>query len=564
MEHVVTPIIADRAQKHIQAQAFFISRIMDISPDIIHIVNIRTGTTVYVNKMLLTELGYTPDNIRLQQLEKNFVMLYHPDDVAKVEEFNEAISKAGDDVILELEVRVKAKNNSWQWFKTRAKIFEKDKSGRPEKYIGFSQNITERKQVEEQRKQNAVLAALDKAKTEFFNNISHEFRTPLSLILGPLEDVLKSSTLDPATRHKLEMTQRNAHRLQRLVNTQLDFARIEAGRMDAVFQPTDLCRLTTDVASCFRSLIESGGLRFSLHCDSLSEPLYVCPEMWENILSNLLSNAFKYTLKGKIEVRLYDRQKFVQLQVRDTGLGISSDNLPKIFERFTRVDSTGGRTREGSGIGLALVKELVAIHKGSIKVKSKPGQGSTFIVSIPKGKSHIPSRQIFESKNVGNGSASLSFINQSLGWLQSFPTTQRKSRKRSNKELTDERTKQTILFIDDNLDIRLYLKDLMSQDCIVNTVANAEEALNLLNSGEAVDLVVTDIMLPRIDGLDFLKEMKNNRSLAHIPVIVLSARSDESIKQAALLQGADDFITKPFRSAEIKSRLLMHLMKKRS
>ena len=237
--------------------------------------------------------------------------------------------------------------------------------------------------AEDDRQRAEALAELDRAKTTFFSNVSHEFRTPLALMLGPLEQALTSDGLPAESRQHLEVAQRNSQRLLKLVNTLLDFSRIEAGRLQAHQEPVDLGTLTADIASVFRSTIESAGLTFTVDCPPLDEPVAVDREMWEKVVLNLLSNAFKFTLDGAIAIAVRRDGGTAVLTVRDTGTGIAAAELPHLFERFHRVRGAGGRSFEGSGIGLALVRELVRLHHGDVHVESAPGQGSTFRVTIP-------------------------------------------------------------------------------------------------------------------------------------------------------------------------------------
>jgi signal transduction histidine kinase len=250
---------------------------------------------------------------------------------------------------------------------------------------------------------NEALSELDRAKTAFFSNVSHEFRTPLTLMLSPIEDALfdTSSPLPPVQRERIEVVQRNGLRLLKLVNTLLDFSRIQAGRVQATYEPTDLSALTTELASVFRSLIEQAGMQLVVECSALPEAIYVDREIWEKIIFNLLSNAFKFTLAGKIIVRLQNRETDVELTIEDTGIGISPEELPYLFERFHRVKSSQGRSFEGSGIGLALVQELVKLHGGTVTATSVLGQGSCFKVTIPKGERGSGERGAGEAGKLG-------------------------------------------------------------------------------------------------------------------------------------------------------------------
>src|SRR6185312_8479026 len=247
-------------------------------------------------------------------------------------------------------------------------------------------SIANARAYEEERRRAEALAEIDRAKTAFFSNVSHEFRTPLSLMLGPLEEALAApaETL-PERRDDLALVHRNGLRLLRLVNTLLDFSRIEAGRVQASYTPVDLASLTTELASVFRSATARAGLALEIDCPPLAEPVWVDQDMWEKIVLNLLSNAFKFTLEGGITVRLRQDGRRVRLAVEDTGTGIPAQELPRLFDRFHRVEGARGRTHEGTGIGLALVQELVKLHGGEARAGSVLGQGSTFTVTLPLG-----------------------------------------------------------------------------------------------------------------------------------------------------------------------------------
>ena len=248
--------------------------------------------------------------------------------------------------------------------------------------------------LEEQRRRVDALAEIDRAKTAFFGNVSHEFRTPLTLMIGPLEDALTNGVggLSPAIREQLALTHRNSLRLLKLVNTLLDFSRIEAGRMRASYQAVDLGSLTAELASVFRAAVERAGLRLTIDCASMAEPAFVDRDMWEKIVFNLLSNAVKFTLEGEIEVRLHRKGNCFELSVRDTGVGIPERELPNVFKRFHRIENTLSRTHEGTGIGLALVHELARLQGGAVTVQSRLGEGTTFTVTVPTGRSHLPRR----------------------------------------------------------------------------------------------------------------------------------------------------------------------------
>ncbi len=425
-------------------------------------------------------------------------------------------------------------------------------------------DITGQKKAEELRKQNHLLTELNEAKTEFFSNVSHELRTPLTLILGPINDVLKKGnekSVDHEDLQKLNMVQRNALRLQKLVNTLLDFSRIEAGKADAIFQPTDLAEYTTLLAGNFRSVIEKAGLKLIVNCQC-SELIYINHNMWEQIVLNLLSNAFKFTLEGKIEVSLRSYKRQVQLQIIDTGIGISASNLPKIFERFTRIPNARSRTYEGTGIGLALVKELVHIHGGRIKVTSKEGKGTVFVVSIPLGKEHLPAKNIYEMKEKSAENLLSSIYElESMNWLPDEGETIKESQYgiisgnnvNSNGGPIDN--KPVVLLVDDNSDIRAYIKNILSTRYTVVTANNGKKALELISDGLNPDLILADLMMPELDGNSLLTEIKGNQKTALIPFIILSARASEEDRIEGLRNGADDYLVKPFSSLELVARV---------
>ncbi|WP_243147371.1 GAF domain-containing sensor histidine kinase [Scytonema sp. UIC 10036] len=273
---------------------------------------------------------------------------------------------------------------------------------------------------EEKRKRAEALAELDRAKTTFFSNVSHEFRTPLTLMLGPVEDALtdRDNPLSPPQRQRIEVMQRNGLRLLKLVNTLLDFSRIDSDRFQCVYDPTDLATFTAELASVFRSAIEKANLRLVVDCPPLAEPIYVEREMWEKIVLNLLSNAFKFTFTGEITVRLHQVGHQVELAVKDTGIGIPSKEIPRLFERFHRVKGVQGRTFEGSGIGLALVQELVKLHGGTVRVSSVEGEGSCFRVSIPTGCAHLPPERIGATRTMTSTAIGASpYVEEALQWL---------------------------------------------------------------------------------------------------------------------------------------------------
>lgn len=420
---------------------------------------------------------------------------------------------------------------------------------------------------EEERKRAEALAEIDRAKTTFFTNISHEFRTPLTLLLAPIEETLRgaNAALGQEERSHLEVAHRNGMRLLKLVNTLLDFARIEAGRIQATYEPADLYSLTTDLASMFHSVIEKAGLSLEIECVPLKEPVYVDRDMWEKIVLNLISNAFKFTFNGGIRVQLNDRGKSVELTVVDTGTGIPESELPRLFERFHRVEGASGRTFEGSGIGLALVQELVKLHGGRLAVESALGRGSTFRVFIPKGKGHLPPDRIQSVSNSSSAERAISsYVVEASKWIQGsseqaadFPVME-ETLGNAKPVIADSQNVatdgSTILLADDNTDMRDYLQKLLQKHYRVVPVSNGLEALQIVETSSP-DLILTDVMMPLMDGFGLLRAIRDNPSTRSIPVIILSARAGEEARIEGGDAGADDYLVKPFSARELLARV---------
>ena len=430
--------------------------------------------------------------------------------------------------------------------------------------------IADARAYADQQKRMEALAELDRAKTAFFSNVSHEFRTPLTLILGPLEDTLSSADgrLDATDRERLTVVHRNSLRLLKLVNSLLDFSRIEAGRVQAVYQPTDLGSFTAELASSFRSAMERAGLEFKVECPPGDEPIYIDRDMWEKIVLNLLSNAFKFTFEGSVTVRVESIDGFVRLQIADTGIGISEEEAGRLFERFHRVQGARGRTHEGTGIGLALVQELVKFHRGTIEVSSKEGKGTTFSVSIPKGKSHLPADRVEAARTLASSAIRAdSYVEEALRWL---PESEREVppsvRITGSRDLASpgrepsglEAAGGLIVLADDNADMRDYLRRLLGERYRVHAVANGDEAVKAARTLKA-DLVLTDVIMPGLDGFEVLRTLKLDRETQAIPVILLSARAGEESRVEGLQAGADDYLVKPFTARELLARVGAHL-----
>ncbi|WP_164851339.1 ATP-binding protein [Larkinella soli] len=449
-----------------------------------------------------------------------------------------------------------------------------------EKYLSFFQLVADQISsglasvlaYEQERERAEALAEIDRAKTTFFSNISHEFRTPLTLMLGPLENLIREETIDLSDdqRRNLEATHRNAMRLLRLVNNLLDFSRIEAGRTLARFSPVDLSAATVDLAGSFRSVIETAGLQFEVRCERLSRSVFVDPEMWEKIVLNLLSNAFKYTLQGRIGVHLREEDRQAVLEVEDTGVGIPAHELPRMFERFHRIQNSAGRTHEGSGIGLSLVMELLKLHQGAIEVRSEEGRGSVFTVRIPFGKAHLPEGQVTESDDPALSSMlkefylteALSLASDGIGEAADPPAEPKAAAPPAAAETAGAGRKNRVLVVDDNADMREYIGRLLGKPYEVETAPNGQAALERVRR-QRPDLIVSDIMMPVMDGVELVRILKNHPDTERIPVILVSARAGEEARIEGYETGADDYLVKPFSAKELLARVGAHIRLRR-
>jgi len=409
--------------------------------------------------------------------------------------------------------------------------------------------IASARSLEEAKARAAALAEIDRAKTAFFSNVSHEFRTPLTLMLGPTEDALASHD-GTMPRAAVEMIHRNGLRLLKLVNTLLDFARIEAGRVQASYQPTDLAALTTDLASAFRSAIERAGLVFDVSCDRLPDAVFVDHDMWEKIVLNLLSNALKFTFEGAITVRLRWRGDRAELTVTDTGVGIAEHELPRLFERFHRVEGTRSRTHEGSGIGLALVQELVRLHGGRIHAESTVGSGTTFTVSIPSGTRHLPKDRIVAARpEVATATGAAPFVEEAMRWLPDAGV-EAAGLEASGERAVASTRRARVLVVDDNADMRDYLRRILSSRWTVDTAEDGRAALAAAQAWPP-DVIVSDVMMPNLDGFGLLSALRADARTRRVPVIMLSARAGEEARAGGLESGADDYLVKPFVAREL-------------
>jgi signal transduction histidine kinase len=400
---------------------------------------------------------------------------------------------------------------------------------------------------------NDKLSELDKAKTAFFSNISHEFRTPLTLMLGPLEECISAAdpSLPEGYLRRLKLAHDNALRLMKLVNALLDFSRLEAGRLKGSFVRCNLARLTLELAGMFQSAFDAAGLRLTIDC-TVAEG-YVDKDMWEKIVLNLISNAFKFTLSGGVTVRLTESHDYITLQVSDTGCGIPEAELPRVFERFHRVANAIGRSHEGAGIGLALVRELVQLHGGAVRVASRAGSGSEFSVEIPKGFAHFSSDAVVhEVDDAVSGLTKIAYSKETEQWRKT-------DRPERHEDVAAQPANAArILVVDDNPHLREYLSDLLRSQYHVTIAGDGLEALEAIRV-ETPDIVLSDVMMPRMTGIELVAALRQDPDTVNLPVILLSARAGGEAAFEGLDAGSDDYLTKPFTKEELFARVASHL-----
>ena len=457
------------------------------------------GTPDFVNRVWLEFSGQTLDFVRSNP--EAWMNAVHPEDRDRViRTFWEGVSSGRGFVFENRGLR--ASDGTYRWHLQQAVPLH-DARGNVIKFVGTTTDIDDQKRVEES------LAALDRAKTTFFSNVSHEFRTPLTLMLGPLEEIQKEAReqLSPERHERLVAVRRNGLRLLKLVNTLLDFSRMEAGRALTSYQPTALASFTGEIASAFDSAMKTAGLRFSVECLPIADPVYVDRDMWEKIVLNLLSNAYKFTFAGEVALTLRPVDGAVELRVRDTGVGIPEEHRERVFERFHRIESTQGRTYEGTGIGLALVQELVRLHGGTVCVESAVGGGSTFTVTIPCGKEHLPAERIHAPQSLVSTSiraeAYVEELQQGSGNEGGFGgrcgNACQTSFARPSAEPSPSGKRELIVLADDNADMRQYLTRLLSERYEVHAAADGLEALEATRKLRPA-LVLADVMMPHLDG----------------------------------------------------------------
>lgn len=392
-------------------------------------------------------------------------------------------------------------------------------------------------QVEQQREELAVanrkIEQATTRKLQFFTNVSHEIKTPLTLILGPLNKLSKELPPDSSLADDIHIIKKNADRLKRVVSQLLDFRKVESNKMDMRVTEIDLVTFIEDISSYFDNMAQSKQIQYSFQHDVSSVMLWVDTDKMEKILANLLSNAFKFTPDGgTVTIRLQDHAGYVILSVEDNGKGIQPQNLSSVFDQFFTADHL-----TGTGIGLHLTHEFVGMHKGSIRVESEPGKRTVFFVELPKGKSHFDESCVF--------APSVTELSSGVANLDT----------REMDEIVNRTYDYTILIVEDDPDINAYLQKELKPNFRILTAENGLVAVDIL-AKENVSLVISDVMMPEMNGYELCKRIKSDIVFSHIPVILLTALSDDKQRMYGIASGADEFIQKPFNIEEVKLRIV--------
>ncbi|GAB4373541.1 MAG: two-component regulator propeller domain-containing protein [Calditrichia bacterium] len=416
------------------------------------------------------------------------------------------------------------------------------------------------------------LKELDQLKSRFFTNISHEFRTPLTLILGQIESVM-SSKIQNKEKSKLQIALRNSHRLLSLINQLLDLSRLEAGSLELKAETHNLVSFLKSIFYSFESLAEQKHIRLSFYSEEKEFPVSFEPEKMERIFYNLMSNALKFTPKGG-EIQLtcdryrpapmemtssrntrYPAGEFVRIRIKDNGIGISEKELPHIFDRFFQVDSFHTREHEGTGIGLALTKELVDLHQGFISVYSQEGKGTTFTILLPLGEkalskeeSVLPARRISVLDKEAESPPPLREPSHPT------PTARKGNGSLENKTPPSNLKSEIVLIVEDHPDVRSYIREQLEKDYTVIEASDGEEGIS--RAQEIIpDVIISDVMMPRMDGFEFSRKIRQGEKTSHIPLILLTARATLNDKIEGLELGADAYLTKPFSARELQVRV---------
>lgn len=395
--------------------------------------------------------------------------------------------------------------------------------------------------IEKERYERKKLEELDKMKTEFFSNISHEFRTPLSLIINPLEKFVKDEDIPHKKREKLNLVLKSSNRLLKLTNELMDFSKIEKDLLVPEFQICEIVVFVKEICQLFNNLADSMNIDFKLNCSFDQLEIAIDKGMIEKAIFNLLSNAFKYTpANGMVMVNIsshYDTvDKYLKISVINNGEGIDKENLEKVFDRYYQVNNVQNRNVEGTGIGLALVKSFVELHNGKVEVTSEPNVETCFNVILPVNQL---------SFSVDN---EISLTSEKIVRDKSLVTEQKTSENRPTSHYR-------LLLVEDEEDIRNYIVDELSFDFKITTASNGEEGIKIA-SEMIPDLIITDVIMPVLTGMELCKILKNQMVTSHIPIIILSAKATVAQQVEGLEMGADVYMIKPFNIDHLKTQIL--------
>ena len=405
-------------------------------------------------------------------------------------------------------------------------------------------NFKRIKETERARLETIKLQELDRLKANFFTNLSHEFRTPLTLILGPAEKI--SSQTSSNVIKDSEVIKRNSQRLLQLVNQLLDLSRLEVGKMKLEVSEQNIIQLLKGSFLSFASLAERKKITFKFNTSVENLNIYIDEDKVEKVIDNLLSNAFKFTpAGGRVELKVSKNVEYVNISIEDTGIGIPKEKISKIFDRFYQVDGTHKREYEGTGIGLALSKELIELHKGKIVVGSVEGKGTTITISMPLGKKYYTAEEI--CKPVKNEKTNSDFISESILFEETW-------NEKFNVNAIIETEKPLLLLVEDNSDVRTYIRENLEKEYTILEAVNGEEGQK--KSIEQIpDLIISDVMMPKMDGFELCEKLKTDERTSHIPVILLTAKATSKDKITGYETGADDYIMKPFDVKELRVRV---------
>ena len=435
----------------------------------------------------------------------------------------------------------------------------------------------------------------DKMKSRFFANISHEFRTPLTLILGPAEKILADDSDD--VKKEATIIKRNSKRLLQLINQLLDLSKLEAGKLKLEASNGNIVSFVKGAALSFESLAESKDISLKIHADKEFIEMYFDKAKMMKILTNILSNAFKFTPEeGKITVSITNNKsnnvisressteksprygneispfgrndktkRFVEIKIRDTGIGIAQEEIPKLFDRFYQVDSSHTREYEGTGIGLALTKELIELHHGKIKVESEKGSWTEFTLEFPIGKEHLDEYEIVEEKESKEAVILTPLLRGKNLPEEIVKLDQRKDSlsqvPQNDNAMNGDKT--IVLVVEDNYDMRQYIRESLDDNYFIEEAVNGEQGVR---KAEKIipDLIISDMMMPKMDGNELVRILKNDEKTSHIPIILLTAKAGQENKLEGLERGADDYLTKPFDIKELQVRIknLINIRKK--